>query len=253
MSTDQDSGRPVGLSALPRLSRRPRVEQGGHSSGWRVPTALIALSAVPLAAGTLRLVQLAGGPAVRPADERFVEMPVALVVHIVGAGVFALLGALQLAPRFRRRHRTWHRRSGRAVAAAGLAVAVSAVWLTLFYERQPGTGELLFVLRLIFAPALATTLLLGARAVRRGDIDSHRAWMLRSYALGLGAGTQVFTEGIAQAVVGTGELRLDLAKGSAWLVNLAFAEWAIRRPATRPGRRPSDPTSLRLEPSTALA
>jgi hypothetical protein len=33
---------------------------------WPLPVALIALSAIPLTAGTLRLIQLAGGPAVMP-------------------------------------------------------------------------------------------------------------------------------------------------------------------------------------------
>jgi len=209
----------------------------GGPAGWRVPAALVALSVVPLTAGGLRLVEVAGGPAVLPPDSRFDGFPAALVLHILAAAVLALLGALQLAPRFRRRHRTWHRRSGRVVAAAGLAVAGSALWLTLFYEPQPGTGDLLFVLRLVFAPAMAATLLLGLAAVRRGDIAGHRAWMMRTYAIGLGAGTQVFTEGIAEAVVGTGEIRLDLAKGTGWLINLAVAEWAVRRPARQRPRR----------------
>src|ERR1700742_3149615 len=91
--------------------------------GWPVPAALVALSAIPLAAGTLRLVQLAGGPALMPADHRFGGFPVALVVHILGATVYALLGAFQFLPRFRRRHLTWHRRAGRVLAVAGLAVA----------------------------------------------------------------------------------------------------------------------------------
>ena len=206
---------------------------GRRRSGWRVPVALLALAAVPLTAGTLRLVQLAGGPAVIPADDRFVGFPVALVVHILGAAVFALLGAVQLTPYLRRHHRTWHRRSGRVTAAAGLAVAASALWLTLFTPPQPGTGTLLLVLRLVLAPAMAATLVLGVAAIRRGDVGAHRAWMVRGYALGLGAGTQVLTQGVAEAVVGTGELRLDLARGSAWVINLAVAEWAIRGPGRR--------------------
>ena len=52
---------------------------------WPLPVALIALSAIPLTAGTLRLIQLAGGPAVIPADHRFASFPLPLVVHIVGA------------------------------------------------------------------------------------------------------------------------------------------------------------------------
>jgi hypothetical protein len=46
------------LTATPRPPvRRPR--------SWPVPAALVALSAIPLAAGILRLVELAGGPALR--------------------------------------------------------------------------------------------------------------------------------------------------------------------------------------------
>lgn len=216
-------------------------------SRWRVPVALLALAAVPLTAGALRLLQLAGGPAVIPVDGRFDGFPVALVVHILGAAVFALLGVVQLTPFLRRRHRTWHRRSGRVTAAAGLAVAASALWLTLFTPPQPGTGILLFVLRLVFASAMVASLVLGVAAIRRGDVDAHRAWMMRGFALGLGAGTQVLTEGATEAVLGSGELRLDVARGSAWLINLAVAEWAIRRPSRRRGR------GQRVKPSVRSA
>jgi uncharacterized membrane protein len=207
------------------------------SRDWPVPVALVALSAIPLAAGSLRLVQLAGGPALMPADDRFTGFPTALVVHIIGAAVFAIVGMFQFVPGIRRRHRAWHRRAGRVVAAAGLAVAGSALWLSLFYEAQPGTGDVLYVLRLVFGSAMAASLVLGFTAIRRRDIAGHRAWMIRAYALGLGAGTQVFTEGVGGAIFGTGELAGDLAKGAAWAINLAVAEWVIRRPTRRRKRR----------------
>jgi uncharacterized membrane protein len=191
--------------------------------------ALVVLSLVPLTAGALRLVQRAGGPDVMPRDDRFTGFPVALVLHIVGAAVFALVGILQLIPAFRRRHWTWHRRAGRVLAVTGLLVAGSALWLTLFYAAQPGTGLLLFAFRLVVAPAMIASLVLGVMAIRRRDVAAHRAWMLRAYALGLGAGTQVFTEGFGTAIFGTGEVAGDLAKGSAWVINLAVAEWAMRR------------------------
>jgi uncharacterized membrane protein len=198
-----------------------------------MPVALVALSAIPLTAGTLRLIQLAGGPAVIPADHRFAGFPIALLVHILGATTFALGGILQVAPRFRRRHPVWHRRAGRVVAVAGMLVATSALWITLFYEAQPGTGDLLYVLRLVFGSATAACLVLGIAAVRRGDIATHRAWMTRAYAIGLAAGTQVFTEGIGSAIFGTGVFAGDLAKGAGWAINLAVAEWALRRPGRR--------------------
>jgi uncharacterized membrane protein len=200
------------------------------SAGRLVPGALVALSAIPIAAGTLRIVQLAGGPEVMPGDTRFDGFPVALVVHIFGAATYALVGTLQFAPRFRRGHWAWHRRAGRVLAVAGLAVAGSALWLTLGYAPKPGTGDLLYVLRLTFASAMAACLVLGFAAIRRRDIPAHRAWMIRAYAIGLAAGTQAFTEGIGGALWGSGVVRDDLAKGAGWVINLAIAEWAIGRP-----------------------
>jgi uncharacterized membrane protein len=211
-------------------------QRAGQPRGWPVPAALVALSAIPLAAGAVRLVQLAGGPWLVPADHQFTGFPAALVIHIVGATVFALVGSFQFVPRFRRSHRTWHRRAGRLVAGAGLVVAGSAVWLTLLYQAQPGTGNLLYVLRLVFASAMAACLLLGVSAIRRRDIAAHRAWMTRGYAIGVAAGTQAFTVGIAGAIFGTGELRSDLAKGAGWVINLAVAEWVIRRAGRRHSR-----------------
>lgn len=211
-----------------------------QSRGWPVPAALLALSFIPLTAGSLRLVQLAGGPALMPADDRFNGFPTALVAHIIGAAVFALVGMFQFVPGIRRRRRAWHRRAGRVVAAAGLAVAGSALWLTVFYEAQPGTGDLLYVLRLMFGSAMAGCLVLGFTAIRRRDIVAHRAWMIRAYAIGLGAGTQVFTEGIGGAIFGTGDLAGDVARGAGWVINIAVAEWAIGRPTSARRRRTAD-------------
>jgi uncharacterized membrane protein len=198
-----------------------------------IPGALVALSAIPVVAGTLRLLQLGGGPQVLPADPRFAGLALPLVIHILGATTYALVGALQFAPRFRRRHWTWHRRAGRVLAVAGMCVAGSALWMTLAYSQKPGTGDLLFVLRLAFASAMAACLVLGFNAARRRDIPAHRAWMVRAYAIGLAAGTQAFTEGIGDALFGTGELRGDLYKGAGWVINLAIAEWAIGSPGRR--------------------
>src|SRR6185437_11429665 len=124
--------------------------QAARHRSWPVPVALLGLSAIPVTAGALRLIQLAGGPALIPADHRFAGFPLPLVVHIVGATTYALVGILQFLPRFRRRHLAWHRRAGRLLGVAGLLVAISALWMTLLYQAQPGTGTLLYVLRLAF-------------------------------------------------------------------------------------------------------
>ena len=136
-----------------------------RKGGWGVPVALVALSAPPLVAGALRLVTLAGVAEIMPGSEARAAVPLPVVVHIVSAAVFAILGALQFAAGFRRRRPGWH-----------------------------------------------------------------RAWMTRAYAIGLGAGTQMFTGLVASLIVGPPtELSRALQDGAGWAINLAVAEWAIRR------------------------
>ncbi len=233
------SRRPSGLPGRPPRQPRQRI--------WPVPAALLLLSAVPVLAGVLRLVQLAGGPELIPADHRFAGFPLPLMVHIVGASIYAVVGAFQFVPRFRRSHRGWHRGAGRVLAVAGLLVSGAALWMTLFYAPQPGSGSLVYVLRLVFGSAMAACLVLGVTTIRRGDVAGHRAWMIRAYAIGLAAGTQAFTGSVGGALFGTGAVQGDLAKAAAWAINLAVAEWVIRRHTgsapsirfVRAGRRPA--------------
>jgi len=204
--------------------------------GRWVPFALVALVLIPAIAGSLRLVEVFGGPHLMPANPRIAASPVPVVVHIMCAVPYAVLGAFQFSSSFRRRlprwHR-WHRASGRVVVGLGLAVAFSALWMTLFYPRQPGTGELAYLFRLALGSGMAASIILGFTAIRHGDVARHQAWMTRAYAIALGAGTQPFTQGLGKAVFGTSELTTDLSLGAGWAINLAVAECVIRRPGSR--------------------
>ena len=208
-------------------ARPTRSAASTRSTGW-VPYALVALVMVPALAGSLRLIELAGGPHLMPANPRISASPVPVIVHITCALSYAVLGAFQFSARLRRRRPGWHRASGRVLVGLGLAVAFSALWMTQFYPRQPGTGELAHMFRLAFGSGMAASIILGFTAIRRGDVPRHRAWMTRAYALAVGAGTQVFTQGIGGAVFGTGTLATDLSLGAGWVINLTVAEYVIR-------------------------
>ena len=80
--TTDTAGRPATQSAEPKGT--PSRGHRDRPRSWPVPAALVALSAIPLTVGTLRLVQLAGGPAIMPADHRFAGFPLPLALHIVG-------------------------------------------------------------------------------------------------------------------------------------------------------------------------
>jgi hypothetical protein len=80
---------------------------------------------------------------------------------------------------------------------------------------------------------MAACIVLGLAAIVRGDVTRHQAWMTPAYALALGAGTQAFTLGIGKAIFGTSELTHDLSLGAGWAINLAVAEYVIRRQRSR--------------------
>lgn len=221
-------------SGKPTPQKRQAPARKG-SAEWLVPVGLILLVAIPLIAGAFRLSQLVGGAEITPDNARFFGSPLPVVLHIVGAAVFAILGAFQFVTGFRRRKPDWHRAAGRVLVACGLVVGLSGLWMTLFYPRAAGTGELLYVLRLLFGSAMVVSIVLGFAAIRRGDVKQHRAWMTRGYAIGLGAGTQVLTQLVGSLLLGTpNEFSVALLMGAGWVINLAVAEWAIRkRPAPR--------------------
>jgi uncharacterized membrane protein len=216
--------------------QKPKAPPKAPSATWLV-AALLALSAIPLAAGAFRLTQLAGGAEITPANARFFASPLPVVLHIVGAAVYIILGAFQFAPAFRRKWPGWHRVAGRLVVLCGLLVGLSALWMTLFYPWPKGDGELLYVFRLLFGSGMVVSIVLGFSAIRRRDVRRHRAWMMRGYALGLGAGTQALTLAAGAVILGPpSELSRALLMGAAWVINLAVAEWIIRKRSAPPVR-----------------
>ena len=204
-----------------------RPTRSTRSIGW-VPYPLIAVIVIPAIAGSLRLLELAGGPHLMPHNPRITASPIPVIVHIVCGLLYAVLGAFQFSTGLRRRWPAWHRVGGRALVALGLALAFSALWMTVFYPHVPG-GALAYGFRLAFGSGMAASIILGFNAIRHGDVRRHRAWMARAYALALGAGTQAFTQGIGEAVLGKTELIIALTLGAGWVINLVVVEYIIRR------------------------
>ena len=206
---------------------------------WAVPTGLLLLAFIPVLGGVIRLVTLAGGE-ITAENARFFAAPFPVVVHIIGASTYIVLGAFQFVPAIRRRWPRWHRGAGRVLVVSGIAAGLSGLWMTLFYPLPPTDGEALFVLRLIFGSSMVAFIGLGFRAARGREFGRHRAWMIRGYAIGIAVGTQVLTSVVWLAAVGPiDELGKALTLGAGWLINLAVAEVIIRR---RPALRTPAPT-----------
>ncbi|MCP3144986.1 DUF2306 domain-containing protein [Pyxidicoccus xibeiensis] len=210
------------------LTAHSRIPAPSSRRGWLVPVLLL-LAAVPAVAGSLRLVEVASGAEATPDNARFLAAPWPIGLHIVGATLFCVLGAFQFSADFRRRRPGWHRRAGRVLLPSGLVAAASGLWMNAFFALPAHDGALLGALRFLFGLGMLVALLLGLAAVMRRDFTRHGAWMLRGYAIGMGAGTQVLTLAPWQLLFGPPqELPRALLMGAAWVINLAAAEWLIR-------------------------
>ncbi len=184
---------------------------------------------------SFRIAELTGGGDVTPDNARFFASPLPVMLHILSSSLYAVLGAFQFAPGFRRRRPGWHRAAGRILVVCGLTAALSGLWMTQFYPWSDYDGRLLYALQLLFGSAMVLSIVLGGAAIRRRDVARHRAWMIRAYAVGLGAGTQVLTHlPLLLFPAALGELTRALCMGAGWALNLAVAEWLIRRRLDRP-------------------
>lgn len=193
---------------------------------------LVTMGLLPLLPAVGRMVVRfadVGAPPEMLADtSRFFVMPVPVAVHIVSACLFTLVGALQFSNAMRRS--PWHRLSGRVLVVAGILAAASGLWLTNFYPPLGNEGPLLYWFRTAAGLGMLWFLVQGYRAARRRRFNEHRPHMIRAYALGLGASTQMLIGipvllifGEPTPIVG------DLMLGAGWVINLLVAQRALAR------------------------
>lgn len=234
---------PTETIGAPTLVRRPRAQ-------WPVPTGLILLTLIPVIFGALRLTELTAGAAITPQNARFFASPIPVVTHIVSVTVYSLLGAFQFVPSLRHR-RGWHRIAGRILIPAGLLVALSGLWMSVFYPLPDGHTDV--PLRLLFGSAMLVSIVLGLFAVRRRDFVRHSAWMTRAYAIGVGAGTQALVSIPWVLLVGPTDVPTRAALlGAGWVINVAVAEYVIRRRPQLSARSPR-PSARPVEPHAGLS
>ena len=198
---------------------------------WKLLTSLLMLSLVPVVAGVVRLSGLARSGGVTPENARFVTMPTPVVLHIVCASMFCVLGAFQFDSALRQRFPRLHRIAGRIAAPCGIVAALTGLWMTAAYaipaELQ---GPLLYGVRMAVGLAMTMAVAASVRAALRRRIARHKAWMVRAHALGQGAGTQVLILLPVTLMAGAPTFVLrDVLMASAWGLNMVFAEWIVRR------------------------
>lgn len=204
-------------------------ENEGSRNAFIVPVLLIVLTIVPFLGGLVRLQDLLSGAEITPENIRFVKSPTPVVLHIISSLLFCILGAFQFPAIVRKRRPNWHRMSGRLLMPIGFIAAVTGVWMTLTYDIPTlMQGTLLYWVRLMVGVAMALFICRSFIAIRAKNISTHRAYIIRAYALGQGAATQVLLLLPLLLTIGeiTGLFR-DIVMSFAWVINIVIAERII--------------------------
>lgn len=196
----------------------------------KIPALLLALSLVPTLGGVVRLMSMAGEAGATPDNARFLAAPAAVIIHIFSATAYCVLGAFQFSPGLRTRWPRLHRRAGKLLALCGLAAGLSGLWMTASYRIPESLqGPILYCVRLAVGAAMVAAILIAWASILRRDVARHEAWMIRAYALGQGAGTQVLLLAPWMLITGqSGGLTRELLMTLAWAINILVAELLIR-------------------------
>jgi len=194
---------------------------------------LILISLLPIAAGLPRVTELTLGVPVMDASESSANMPLSLIVHILTASVFLILGAIQLLPKSRRG--SWHRYAGRVSVITGAIAAATGLWMTVLLDPSDSAGPLLAPMRAFFSVFWLVAIVLGVMAIRNKDIMRHRVWMLRSFAVGVGTAVQSLLLLPYFFIIGVPSgLPADIIILASWVLCLAVAEASHRRRPSQP-------------------
>jgi uncharacterized membrane protein len=209
---------------------RPQKSNILQKTGWGVML-FLALLIFLLAGRYLTL-----NPQVYFSEQKAVYMAhtVMLIMHIVGAMLAVLLGPFQFLPKIRTgRFLNLHRWLGRAYLLSVLVGGLGGLYMArLAYGGLPARlGFTTLAVLWLFSAAMAY------KHIRKKEIERHREWMTRNYALTFAGVTlrlwQMVFHGAGMDFL-TGYM---IVAWLSWIPNLMVAQWIISR------RRRSQPRS----------
>lgn len=152
----------------------------------------------------------------------------AVYAHVFGAAMALAVGPWQFSSRWRARRPGLHRWLGRVYLGVGVLLGgLAGLYLSVHaYGGLPG--------KLGFAALALLWLFTGVRAfqaIRHGDIQSHRRWMVRNFALSLAAVTLRIWLPSSMMLRIPFDLAYPLIAWLCWVPNLVVAELVLRRSA----------------------
>lgn len=192
-----------------------------------------AMTVLALFVGLYAALALIGPPARSPFVQNLFDTGVlAVTLHLAGGLVALVTGAFQVNSRLRLRFLPAHRWLGRLYLVAVIVSSLSGFVMAL---RSDGGLVAHFGFGMLAVCWIFTTLNAYCY-IRAGSTNTHRAWMLRSYALTFAAVTLRLYLPLLQAAGYGFDEAYPVVSWIAWVPNLLVVEWFV---LTRQLRRAS--------------
>jgi uncharacterized membrane protein len=160
-----------------------------------------------------------------PADAHFSRYILMLRLHIAGSMGAVLAGPWQFSQRLRTRALNVHRWMGRFYLVEVAVGSIGGFGMALVSQEGLPTHLGFGILAVLW---LATGLQ-AYRRVRSGDIDAHRQWMIRNFALTLAAVTlRHYMPFMLLVLHWPFRFTYITVSWLCWVPNLLIAEWMVR-------------------------
>lgn len=186
------------------------------------------LTAIPILSSLALMFQIPSGNV--PEDSAHLAVaPISLFVHALAGFAFGITGPVQFVRALRNRFGALHRALGRIFVLSGAVIGLSG--LSILAQVTSQRTPMLDIARGFFGLALLVALAMAMVAIRNRDFLRHRAWVIRSYAIGMGLGTVALV--FIPLYIITGQPPIgplsDILFVVTWVMNIVVAEVIIRR------------------------
>lgn len=193
-----------------------------------VPAALFLGTFLTIVLALVQVVQIPLG-ALPEDSQRLSATPIWHFMHVLGGATFGILGPIQFGRVLSGEYGRLHRLMGRVFVVAGAMISVSA--LSLLWRFPDTYSAAVSGGRLLFGIALGVALAIATQAIVKRDFTRHRNWMIRAYAIGMGATAVTMVFFPIYAITGEPPKGLvsDILFLAAWTACVVFAEGVVRR------------------------
>jgi len=145
--------------------------------------------------------------------------------HIISSMIVLLIGPFQFLKKLRLKYMSTHRLTGKIYVFGILFIAAPTGFIMAFYAEGGTWSVIAFILMSLL---WFVTTLMALIKIKQRDIEGHRIWMMRSYAMSFAAVTlRLLNPLFSVFIINNENLIIVSTAWLSWLLNLLVVEGMI--------------------------